>query len=65
MPKKDEYVQLKNYERKMKLLFMIYTDFESLSVPEDNGKQNPEEFYKYLNKDQNKYQEQISKIYCL
>ena len=49
----------------MKLLFMIYTDFESLSVPEDNGKQNPEEFYKYLNKDQNKYQEQISKIYCL
>ena len=24
---------------------MIYTDFESISVPEDNGKQNPDESY--------------------
>ena len=44
-PEKDEYVRLKSYERKIKLLIMIYTDFESILVPEDNGKQNPNEFY--------------------
>ena len=34
-----------------KSLFMIYADFESILVPEDNEKQNPEEYYtnKYLN----------------
>ena len=39
IPKKDEYVKFKNYERKMKSPFIIYADFESL-VKEDNGKQN-------------------------
>ena len=32
-------------ERKVKSPFMIYADFESILVPEDNGKQNPEESY--------------------
>ena len=39
MPKKGEYVRFENYERKIKSLFMIYTDFESILVLEDNGKQ--------------------------
>ena len=38
--KKDEYIKLKNFERKIKSLFMIYADFESILVPENNGKQN-------------------------
>ena len=42
-PKKGEYVKLKNYERKRKSPFMIYADFESIVVPEDNGKQNSNE----------------------
>ena len=41
MPKKGEYVKYKNFERKIKSPFMIYADFESILVPEDNGKQNP------------------------
>ena len=51
MPKKGEFVKFKNYERKIKSPFMIYADFESILVPEDNGKQNPEESYtnKYRN----------------
>ena len=40
MPKKGEYVKLKNFERKIKSSFIIYTDFESILVPEDNRKQN-------------------------
>ena len=43
IPKKYEYVRFKNFERKIKLLFIIYADFESILVPEDNGKQNPDE----------------------
>ena len=54
MPKKDECVKFKNYERKIKSPFMIYTDFESTSVPENNGKQNPKESYT------NKYQKHIA-----
>ena len=50
MPKKSEYVKFKNNERKIKSLFLIYADFESILVPEDNGKQNLEESY------MNKYQ---------
>ena len=46
MPEKDEYIKFKNYERKIKLPFMIYADFESIVVPEDNGEQNPKESYK-------------------
>ena len=45
MPKEDEYVKFKNYKRKIKPPFMIYADFESILVPEDNRNQNPEESY--------------------
>ena len=48
------YVKLKPYKRKIMSPFMIYPDFESILVPEDNGKQNPRVLYK-----------QISKTYCL
>ena len=51
MPKKDEYVRFKNYERKINPTFINYADFGSILVPEDNGKQNPEE--SYTNKNQN------------
>ena len=37
-PNKSEYVRLKNCGRKIKRPFMIYVDFKSLLVPEDNGK---------------------------
>ena len=57
MPKKGEYVKFKNYERKIKLPLIIYADFESILVPEDNGKQNPEESYT------NKYQKHIACSY--
>ena len=43
MPKKDKYVKFKNYERQINSQFIIYADFKSILVPEDNGKQNPEE----------------------
>ena len=36
MPKKGEYIKFKNYEGKMKVLFIIYANFESVLVPEDN-----------------------------
>ena len=57
IPKKGEYFKFKSYDRKIKPPFMIYTNFESISVPEDNGKQNPKEFYK------NKYQKDIACCY--
>ena len=41
MSKKGENVKFKNFERKVKSTFMNYADFESILVPEDNGKQNP------------------------
>ena len=50
MLKNGEYVKFKSYGRKIKSLFIIYTDFESILMPEDNGKQNPKESYT------NKYQ---------
>ena len=43
MPKKGEYVKFKNFERKVEWPFMIYTDFESILIPEDSGKQTPNE----------------------
>ena len=51
MLKKGEYVRFKIYERKTKSLFIIYAAFESILVPDDNGKQNPKEHYtkKYQN----------------
>ena len=54
MPTKGEYVKLKNYERKIKSPFIIHEDFESILVPENNGKQNPKEPYT------NKYQKHIA-----
>ena len=33
-------LKLKNFGRKIKSSFMIYADFESILVPEDNGKEN-------------------------
>ena len=40
-----EYVTFKNYKRKTKSPFMIYADFESILVSEDNEKPNPDKFY--------------------
>ena len=57
MPKKDEYIKFKNFERKIKSPLMIYPDFESILVPEDNGKQNPEESYT------NKYKKHVACSY--
>ena len=34
-------VTFKNYENKIKPTFMNYTDFESVLVSENNGKENP------------------------
>ena len=39
--KKNQYVNFKNLEGKLKSPFMIYSDFESILVTEGNGKQNP------------------------
>ena len=55
MPKKGAYVTFKNYERKRKSPFIIYEDFESILVPVNNEKQNPE----------GSYTKKISKTYCL
>ena len=38
MPIKCEYVKFKNYERKIISPFMIYASFESIMVPDENGK---------------------------
>ena len=57
MPKKGEYVKFKNLGRKIKSPFRVYTDFESILVPEDNGKQNPNESYT------KKYQEHVACSY--
>ena len=43
MPKKSDYVKFKNFEKKSSV--MIYEDFESILLPEDNEKQNPNESY--------------------
>ena len=45
MPKKGKYVGIENFQRKIKSPFMVYEDFESILVPEDGGKQNPDESY--------------------
>ena len=64
MIKKGEYVKFKNHKRKIKSLFIIYADFKSILVSDNNGKQNPEEPYT------NKYQKHIVcsygyKLVCL
>ena len=57
MSKKGEYVKFRNYGRKIKSPFIIYADFESILVPEDDGKQNPEDSYT------NRYQKHIACSY--
>ena len=57
MPKNGEYVKFKNFERKIKSTFLIYADFESILVPEDNEKKNPNESYT------NKYKKHVACSY--
>ena len=45
MPKKVEYLKFKHFERKIKSSFMIYANFESILVLQDNVKQSPNECY--------------------
>ena len=45
MSKKSEYVKFKNFKRKTKPPFMIYADFGSILMSEDNKKQNSNESY--------------------
>ena len=42
---------------------MVYADFESILLPEDNGKQNPEE--SYTKKDQNTLPVVSCKLECV
>ena len=53
MPKEGEQVKSKNYERKIKSPFMVYTDFESILMLKISKKQNPDESCakKYQNHD--------------
>ena len=69
MPKVDKYIKFENYKRKIKSPFIIYADFQSILVPEDNGKQNPEVSYTDKNQNnyfQNKFEMKIiaTKDYC-
>ena len=57
MLKNGGSTRLKNYERKIKSLFMIYADFESILVPQDNGKKNTD--YSYTSK----YQKHVACSY--
>ena len=52
-------IKFKDFGRKIKSLFMIYADFESILVPEDNEKQNPNESYT------KKYQKHVACTYML
>ena len=45
--KKDEYVKFKNFARKTNSPLMIYADFQSILISEDNGKQNYEITYPF------------------
>ena len=44
-PKKGQYARFKNFERKIKSLFMPFVDFQNILVPEDNIRKNPDESY--------------------
>ena len=57
IPKKNEYTKFKFLEGKIKPLFIIYADFESILMPEDNGKQIPNVSYT------NKYQNHVACSY--
>ena len=54
MPKNTELAKLNNYERKIKFPFMVYADFESILVPENNGKEKSDQSY------MNKYQKHVA-----
>ena len=43
IPGKGEYVKFKNFKKKIRSLFMIYTDFDVNLVSNDKGKQNPDD----------------------
>ena len=58
MPTKSEYIRSKSFENKRKLPFMIYADFKSILVPEDDGIQNPDKSRT------NKYQNHHAFSYC-
>ena len=45
MLQKGERVKFKNHGRKVKSPLIIYSAFESILLPENNRKQNPEEVY--------------------
>ena len=51
---KGVYVKFKNCERKIKLSFLIYADFESILVAEINGKPNTNQCYA------NKYKKHVA-----
>ena len=57
MPKKSKDTRFKHYERKIKSPFIIYSDFESILDPEENGKQNLDESYT------NKYRKHVAYSY--
>ena len=45
MLKECKCIKFKNYKKNVKSLFIIYTDFESILMLEDNEKQNPKESF--------------------
>ena len=57
MSKNGKYIKFKNLEGKIKSPFKIYAEFESILVPEHNGKQNPNEGQT------NKYQKHVGCSY--
>ena len=57
MSKNGKYIKFKNLEVKIKSPFKIYAEFESILVPEHNGKQNPNE------SQTNKYQKHVGCSY--
>ena len=57
MSKNGKYIKFKNLELKIKSPFKIYAEFESILVPEHNGKQNPNEGQT------NKYQKHVGCSY--
>ena len=57
LPKMGEYIKLKIFGKKIKSPFIIYADFPGILVPEEYGKQNPNEFYT------NKYQKHVAYSY--
>ena len=57
MPKKDQYVKFRKIKKRIKSPFIIYADFESILILEDNKKQNPNKSYA------NKYQKILLAVF--